>query len=291
MVMGCTAPCFKGNRFMPQIRDLGPLEGDLLLFGGAYSNLQALNALTAVSKSRNIPAKRCIFTGDAVAYGADALACAEGLAEFGCPAIRGNCELQLLEGASDCGCGFEEGTACDVASKTWFEHASRQIGDRAEALFGGWADWLTLTHEGKKYAVIHGGALDVARFIWPSDQDAVFESEIATIEAEIGPVDGVICGHSGVPFERVIGGKRWINAGVIGMPPHDGRPASRYAILGQDGVRFYSLDYDFEGAALAMEKAGLNQGYEAGVRTGFWPSEDVLPPELRKSAACGENGN
>jgi len=273
---------------MTQITDLGTLSGDVLLFGGAYSNLHALEALFAVAWANDIPAERCIFTGDAVAYGADAKGCAQALAKFGCPAVRGNCEVQLLEGAADCGCGFEDGTACDVASKMWFEHARREIQDRAERYFGDWPDWLVFTHAGRRYGVLHGGARDVARFIWPSDEAALFEAEFATVEAEIGAVDGVICGHSGVAFERVVGAKTWINAGVIGMPPHDGRRGTRYAILGEDGVRFHTLDYDFEGAATAMEKAGLRQGYEVGLRTGFWPSEDVLPDELRCGVACGE---
>jgi len=267
---------------MTNIRNLGELTGEVLLFGGVYSNAQALDALIKVASARGIPASNCIFTGDVVAYGADALACSERLAGLGCPAILGNCEQQLLEGAADCGCGFEEGTACDLASKTWFDHASRQVGLRAAEFWGDTSEWLTFTHSGKRYAVIHGGAQDVARFIWPSDAPAVFETEFARIETAAGAVDAVICGHSGLPFERVIGKRRWINAGVIGIPPHDGRPETRYTILAGDGVRFHSLSYDFEGAAHAMENAGLTQGYETALRTGIWPSEDVLPAALRR---------
>ncbi|SFR42067.1 metallophosphoesterase family protein [Litoreibacter janthinus] len=267
---------------MTNIRDLGELEGDLLLFGGAYSNVQAFEALIAAAQRHSIPAERCIFTGDVIAYGADALACAELLATFDCPTILGNCEQQLLDGASDCGCGFEEGTVCDLASKTWFEHAARQIGPRAAEFWGHTPDWLTFSHAGKRYVVIHGGATDVARFIWPSDVSAVFNAEFATIEAQVGSIDGIICGHSGIPFERVVAGKTWINAGVIGMPPHDGRAETRYAILSGDGVRFHSLTYDTRAARGAMEAAGLTQGYETGLVNGLWPSEDVLPQCLRR---------
>ena len=267
---------------MTNIRDLGELTGDVLLFGGAYSNVQALDALIATASARGILPSHCIFTGDVVAYGADALACTERLAGMECHAILGNCEQQLLDGAIDCGCGFEKGTACDLASKMWFDHASKRIGPRAAEFWGDVPDWLTFTHSGKRYAAIHGGAKDVARFIWPSDTDAVFEAEFALIEAEAGSIDAVICGHSGIPFERKIGARRWINAGVIGMPPNDGRPETRYAILSGDGVRFHSLSYNTEGAARAMEFAGLTQGYEAGIRSGIWPSEDVLPSTLKR---------
>lgn len=263
----------------PRIRDLGTLDGELLLFGGVYSNLQALRALLDLG----FPAERAIFTGDVVAYGADALACAEVLAAYGCASIRGNCEVQLLNGAADCGCGFEQGSACDLAAKTWFAHAARQIGPRSKEFWGDWPDWLTFSHQGRRYGAVHGGARDVARFIWPSDPVALFEEEFDAIEAVTGPVDGVICGHSGVAFERVIGDRVWINAGVIGTPPHDGRTATRYAVLSEDGVRFHALNYEVSEAVRAMEDAGLDQGYEVALRSGYWPSEDVFPRELRRN--------
>ena len=92
----------------------------------------------------------------------------------------------------------------------------------------------------------------------------------------------MICGHSGLAFERVIDGVSWINAGAVGMPPHDGRSQTRYCILGDQGARFERLEYDVVGAVRAMELAGLTQGYDKTLTTGIWPSEDVLPAQLRR---------
>ena len=49
-------------------RDLGVLDGDVLLFGGAYSNLQATWALMGQAHARAIAADHVICTGDIVAY-------------------------------------------------------------------------------------------------------------------------------------------------------------------------------------------------------------------------------
>ncbi len=98
-------------------------------------------------------------------------------------------------------------------------------------------------------------------------------------------MDGVIAGHSGLPFIRDVAGVRWINAGVIGMPPHDGAPATRYAWLAAGEVHLHRLDYDHGGAQAAMRRAGLCQGYDAALVSGYWPSEDVLPAELRAASA------
>ena len=43
------------------------------------------------------------------------------------PLIAGNCEENLAAGALDCGCGFAEGTACDLLSRAWYAHADRQV--------------------------------------------------------------------------------------------------------------------------------------------------------------------
>lgn len=264
-----------------KVEDLGELHGDVVLFGGIYSNLQAFEALLAWIKENDVSAQNCICTGDIVAYCANPSEVTGLMIKSGIRAIAGNCEVQLALGAQDCGCGFDEGTRCDLASKGWFPFAAvRTTAFRDD--YAGLPDVITFQAYGKQYAVIHGGVTDVARFIWPVSDTVVFAEEIAAVEAQAGPVDGIICGHSGVAFERVIDGKTWINAGVIGMPPHDGRPQTRFAVLSHDGVRFHRLSYDAKAASEAMAQAGLIHGYEQSLITGIWPSEDVLPKEMRR---------
>ena len=139
---------------------------------------------------------------------------------------------------------------------------------------------LVFTHRGRRWAVIHGGARDVSRFIWPGQTD-VIAGEIAALESEAGPLDGVIAGHCGVAFIEEVGGKPWINAGVIGMPQNDGRAETMFAML-DDGPTLHRLSYDAAGAAAAM--SGRASPYAAALTTGWWPSEDVLPLTLRRVA-------
>lgn len=270
------------------IRDLGVIEGDLVLFGGPYSNAQALEALLAEASGAEM-----ICTGDLVAYCADPVAVAERVRAAGIHVVRGNCEDSLAAGAPDCGCGFEDGSACSLLSVGWYGYADRLVGAALRRWMAGLPRWITFAHAGRRWAVIHGGAREVNRFLWETDADTVLEGEIAVLEAEIGEIGGVIAGHSGRAFcrelagrafSRELGGKIWLNAGVIGMPPHDGRSETEYAVLGADGaISLRRLSYDYAAAAAAMERAGLRQGYETSLRTGYWPSEDVLPAELRRA--------
>ncbi len=292
------------------VHDLGTLSGPVLMFGGPYSNLQASQALIAEAERRAIPPSHVICTGDVVAYCADAFASAEAIRAFGCAVVAGNMEKQLGAGATDCGCGFEDGTACDLMSGAWFAHAAAQITPDQRAWMAACPDVVTFTHEGRRCAVIHGGVTDVSRFLWPTSPDTEFLEEWEALETVVGPVDVILSGHSGIPFERDLPNGTWINAGVIGMPAHDGDAATVFALLDQridhsprtapsvrglasghqtatkftgpgSAVTFHRLTYDQDAACAAMEAVGLVQGYHRGLVTGYWPSEDVLPDPLK----------
>lgn len=266
-------------------RDLGVLEGDVLLFGGPYGNLQATEAVLAQARTRGIAADHVICTGDVVAYCGAPVATVAAMRAAGCTVLAGNCEVQLAQDAGDCGCGSENGTTCDRLSVAWYAFARGQLDADARAWMGGLPDVLSFIHLGKRYGVLHGGATDVARFVWESDDAAVFDTEWHALEAVTGPVNAVIAGHSGLPFVRETARGRWLNAGVIGMPPHDGAVASRFAVLSGGEYRIETLDYDVAGAVADMQAANLPVDYALALQSGYWPSEDVLPAALRVAAS------
>lgn len=260
-----------------QHQDFGHLDGPVVLFGGPYSNQQATEALIAA-----VDGRVAICTGDIVGYCAAPNETAAQLAgeDFFC--IAGNCERQLWDGTDDCGCGFEEGSTCDRLSSGWWPWLVKTAGAHEVTWLNDLPDLGSFVHDSRRYGVLHGGATENNLFLWPSSSDQDFANQIAALEERIGAVDGIIAGHSGLAFHRRIGRHDWINAGAIGLPPHDGRPRTRYAVLEDGQVTFHRLDYDHEAARHAMETAGLTQGYHETLTTGLWPSEDVLPAELRR---------
>ena len=139
---------------------------------------------------------------------------------------------------------------------------------------------IDVTLGGRRLAVVHGGATEINRFVFPSAREAVLASEIAATGA-----DGVIAGHSGLPFTREVGRAIWHNAGAIGMPADDGTPRTWFSVLAPEagGLRIshHALHYDHAGAARARREAGLADGYAAALESGAWPSQDILPAEER----------
>jgi hypothetical protein len=254
------------------------LDGPMLVFGGPYSNLQATEAVLAEAARRGITGDRILCTGDVVAYAADAAACCDRMMASGALVLMGNCEENLAAEAEDCGCGFEEDTACDLLSRAWYAHANRQVSPRHRAWMGGLPRQLHLElPDRRRLAVLHGGASEISRFLFASTPEPVLLEELAQTGCQ-----GVIAGHCGIPFARRLeGGGLWLNAGAVGMPANDGTPRAWFAVLTPAArsltVEILPLAYDHTAAAAAMRAAGLPEGYAAGLETGLWPSCDVLP--------------
>ncbi len=257
----------------------------VLVFGGPYSNLKATEALIAEARRLGIPPKRVVCTGDVVAYCAEPEETARTVAAWGCHVIQGNCEQQLAEGAADCACNFEEGSACDLLAKGWYPFANARMSPELRAWMGSLPTTLRFRIAGRLCRVVHGGVQQVSRWVFASET-ALLAEEIAMAAADI-----VVAGHCGVPFIERVGSSVWFNPGVIGMPANDGTPEVWYGLLqptAEGGLRVstHRLAYDHVAAAAGMRRYGYANGYARALVTGLWPSLDVCPPVER--AATGK---
>lgn len=260
--------------------DLLRFNGPILVFGGVYSNLQALEALLSAASARGIAPDHMICTGDIVAYGADASACVDRIRELGVATIAGNCEEQLALESADCGCGYAPGSTCDVLSKTWFEHASLQVNGDQRRWMDALPQHLDIAINGLKLTVLHGSLQEVNRFVFASTPERVKQHDLETCGS-----DGILAGHSGLPFSQILDGQLWHNSGALGLPANDGTPRVWYSVLtpGESPrsltIEHLALDYDHAGAAKTMRQAGLPEDYARAMSEGHWPSCDILPKE------------
>lgn len=259
------------------------LEPPILVFGGPYSNLRALEALRRRAEELTIPPVNCICTGDVVAYCAEPEESTQAVRNWGCHVVAGNCEEQLAAAAEDCACGFEEGSECDLLAKGWYPFANARVSAESRTWMAGLARSIRFSAGGLTFRVIHGGFETINRFVFASERDVIAE-ELHRADADV-----VVAGHAGIPFiERVKEGV-WFNPGVIGMPANDGTPDVWYGLIVRDGegvaLSIHRLGYDHHAAAAAMRRSGHANGYARTLTTGLWPSLDILPPPER--AATG----
>lgn len=261
------------------------MDGPVLVFGGPYSNLEATVALQREAARLDIRPDNIICTGDVVAYCADPVATVAAIRDWGVHVVMGNCEESLGWSKDDCGCGFEEGTACEQLSIDWYAYANRALGQADRQWMRSLPRRLDVRIGNRRLAAIHGSVETINSFVFASTPWADKERQIA-----LTGCDGVIGGHSGIPFNHAGGGKLWHNSGALGMPANDGTTRVWYSLFIPNShgieVRSMPLEYDAGTAAHKMRERGLPSGYAEALEAGLWPSCDVLPAaELARGGA------
>ena len=94
----------------------------------------------------------------------------------------------------------------------------------------------------------------------------------------------VVCGHTHMQFDRIIGKTRVLNAGSVGMP--FGAPGADWLLLGP-GIQFRHTEYDLEQAAARVRQTGYPDAENFAARSILHPpSEDEVlrlftPAELK----------
>lgn len=253
----------------------------LLIFGGPYSNLAATRAMLEEAERLGFTADEILCTGDVVAYCGEPAETLDLIRASGIPVVMGNCEESLAQEKDDCGCGFDAGSQCDMLSVQWYEFASAQINQDHRQWMAGLPRQIIVEIGGRKLLATHAGFSSINEFIFASSPA---ENKLAQM-ASAG-VDGMITGHSGIPFMQELSGKFWLNAGAIGMPANDGTDRMWYAILENQNnnidVSIHALTYDASSSQKIMHDRGLVSGYQECLSTGLWPSVDVLPKTERK---------
>lgn len=256
--------------------DIGTFDQPVLVFGGPYSNLEATQALLQCASAMEIPPERMNCTGDVVAYCADPDATTDLIASSGIVVVKGNCEESLSADSDDCGCGFAEGSICDTLSVQWYAHAREKLTSASKRWMANLPRLIEFEMARRHFTVVHGAPSAINQYIFESTEDAIVVSEI-----ERSRSDGVLCGHSGLPFTRFVDGRLWHNAGVIGLPANDGTPRVWFSTLTPAGdkivIEHHALGYDHVRAAQKMRKRGLPEAYAQTLESGIWDNCEILP--------------
>ncbi len=261
--------------------DLGVVDAPLFVFGGPYSNLAATRRVIEIATERGFPADRIVCTGDIIAYCAHPAETLEAIRSAGINVVMGNCEESLGEQLDDCGCGFEEGSACDVLSRSWYAYAQSKIDDDARAWMRGLPRRIEARVAGLRIVFLHGDSSNISGWVFASTPADDLTAHFDNTNADV-----IVGGHCGLPFARRLGdGRAWINAGVVGMPANDGTKRGWFATLhpgnGAIAAELMPFTYDTGEEARAMAQNGLPDGYRNGLIDGLWPNMDVLPGRER----------
>lgn len=261
-----------------KVEDIGELKGKCLLFGGVYSNYQALSKLREIASDQNIKPSNIICTGDILGYCAEANESIELIREWGIRSILGNVEIQVRDDAEACGCNFDEGSRCDVFSQNWYNYTCKVIEPDHKDWLNSLPDHIRFSIHGQEAVVVHGAYPNVSEFVFKSTPWSRKEEILKTLDADI-----IIAGHCGLPFSDFRDHKYWLNPGVIGMPANDGTSRVWYMILDPDENRLnfqhLSYQYDHNTTARLMNDNNLPPTYAETLSSGLWDNMEILNEE------------
>src|ERR1700726_2546437 len=110
----------------------------------------------------------------------------------------------------------------------------------------------------------------------PRNEDECFtrltpEDRLLPVFDELG-VSVVVCGHTHMQFDRMIGRTRVVNAGSVGMP--FGKPGADWLLLGPD-VQLRHTDSDLARAAERIRETDYPQADEFAARYVMQPSTEA----------------
>ncbi len=261
-----------------KIKDIGNLSGKVLLFGGVYSNLQALEQLKTIAESEYISPENCICTGDIVGYCAQPEETIQFFKSWGAQSIAGNVEIQLREGAENCGCDFTKGSRCDGFSELWYSFAQSKLSKNSLQFMETLPHYIQFIYANKKVTVVHGSYFNTSEFLFKSTPWETKQPNFSVSDSDV-----IIAGHCGLPFSQQENNLLWLNPGVIGMPANDGTPNVWYAILEDENDTFkfkhHNFIYNHEVTSQLMQNELLPKEYAQTILNGIWDNLEILPIE------------
>ncbi len=162
--------------------------------------------------------------------------------------VRGNADLEVVEIAA----GDREPRA-DALDERW---VGEQLARDQRDFLADLPETLVLDVDGLGPTLFcHGSPR--------SDEEIVTAiSPVARVKAILAGVEQrvVVCGHTHVQFDRLVGEHRVVNAGSVGMP-YERAPGAYWALLGPD-AELRRTDYDVEAAAEEIRASGYPCGDE-----------------------------
>jgi putative phosphoesterase len=176
--------------------------------------------------------------------------------------IQGNCEIDALAEMTGAGA-----VRLPQPVREIMRWSAQQIFPEFEEIVAGWAKTLCLELDGLGTVLFCHAT--------PRDDNEIFTR--LTSEDRLRPIfEGlgasvVVCGHTHMQFDRMVGSVRVVNAGSVGMP--FGEPGADWLLLETD-VQLQHTPYDLTGAAERIRKTNYPQAQEFAVNHVLQPPKE-----------------
>lgn len=234
------------------------------IFGDIHGNLPALEAVLADIDVRQLSPLYCL--GDLVGYGTFPNEVTEMIRSRNIPTIIGNYDQGVGSSSDDCGCAYtsKEAEALGKRSIAWTNENSSA---ENKLFLRQLTAQIPLELHGLRVLLVHGSPRKINEYLFADRPDATLERLLDMAQADV-----LVCGHTHIPYHRILpSGRQVINAGSVGKPK-DGNPQACYVVLEANNrdltVSFRRVPYDIERAAQAIEASDMPHEYADMLRSG-----------------------
>lgn len=236
----------------------------ITVFGDIHGNLPALEVVLADMEARQLPNWYCL--GDLVGYGTFPNEVIEIIRGRNIPTIMGNYDQGVGLSSDDCGCAYTNPTA-EALGKRSIAWSNAQTTEANKAYLRSLVAEISLQLGDLRVALVHGSPRKINEYLFEDRPEAGIERLLDQAEADV-----LVCGHTHLPYHRVLGsGRHVVNAGSVGKPK-DNDPRAGYIVLSASGrdlqVEFIRLAYDVERTAQAIEASEMPHEYAQMLRDG-----------------------
>lgn len=236
----------------------------ITVFGDIHANLPALEAVFTDMAARKLDNLYCL--GDLVGYGTFPNEVIAAIRERDIPTIMGNYDQGVGQDSDDCGCAYRTPEARALGERSIAWSNAHTTADN-KAYLRQLAASIPLQLGDLKVLLVHGSPRKVNEYLYEDRPEASLERLLDLAEADV-----LVCGHTHLPYHRVLGsGRHVINAGSVGKPKDDDPRAGYLVLSAENGtlsVEFIRVPYDVEKAAQAIEAVEMPDEFAEMLRRG-----------------------
>jgi putative phosphoesterase len=226
-----------------------------------HSNIYALEAVLEDIATRNID--RIFCAGDLVGYTPYPNEVIEKIRSKEIPTVQGNYDEAVGNEKAVCGCDHETERGQKIAGAS-MNFTVVETSEENKKFLRELPEQLEFNLGEYEVLLVHGSPRRLNEYLYAGSEQ--IEEVLAEVDADI-----LVCGHTHLPYHRLIAGQHVINVGSVGKPKH-GNPNSIYTIIevdkGQVTTEFIEVSYPVEKVTAEIGKTALADEVIEDLRSG-----------------------
>lgn len=232
------------------------------IFSDVHGNLPALEAVLSDIEGQGVD--KILHCGDLVGYGPFPDEVINLIRRKGIAGVMGNYDDGVGFERDDCGCAYTDKTQEKLGHHS-LEWTKAHITAENKEFLRSLPRELRFIQGDFEILLTHGSPRRINEYLYEDRPVKTFNRLL-----DVGRCNVLVCGHTHLPYHKVIDDKHVVNVGSLGRPK-DGDPRAAYALLTLTeglNVDFRRIPYDVERMARAIENSELPPAYAEMIRKG-----------------------